>query len=448
MAFSVNSPLFKLLAIGAIAPTVWLVPRAFKSLPPWVNVLGSAVAVCSLLTLNRELRLLTHQESRQRRLLLAAEEIFDFELAREVAIAEIGDLPELPQSQPVQGSTQNTTPPEELPPVKDLGREIAELKRHVIFVASTTSGKTTLITQVISHAKGLGHRVVVIDGKGDRRLTVGADQYHQANTPERAREAIGILQELVNKMGIRQDQALLGKDSADPITLIIDELNLIRIFLGQSSKEDLTMFTQLLTHLLLQGASAKIYLRVSAHTSRVNALGLDGGVLDSLSFIALGRGGAFESLEDLLEYQIKGRKSRRYQDELDGLFNLDFAETLVFSTLKPMGFFRLPLVTPAVVTTPQHYQQPQNDQELRSQLDRIYQQSPAPEPDYSEPENADELMEKILEYAKKKGTVTPSQCKSNIRALKQTTTEQIRALFRLLVIAELGSVNGDEFTPF
>lgn len=432
MAFSVsfNSPLFKVLAIGAIAPTVWLLPRALKH--PGINLLSSGAAVLSLLTLRKELKTLILQESRQRRLLLASEDIFDLELAREIAIAE--NYPELPQAH-----HQKELPPAgELPPIRDLGLEIANLKRHVIFVASTTSGKTTLMTQVIANSAKLPHQLIVIDGKGDRRLVQGVSKYYQANTSERAVQVIAVLENLAAELGARQDLAMQGQDKFPPITLIIDELNLIRIFLGQSSKEDLTMFTRLLTHLLLQGASAKIFLRVSAHTSRVNALGLDGGVLDSLSFIALGRGGSFESLEDLLEYQVKGRKSRKFQDELDVLFSADFDETLIFSTLKPMGFFRLPLVTPAVVvgSNPQT-QNNQDVQDVRSQLNRIYQQSPAPDTKLEFP------LGEIVELSKKQGTIKARDCQNNVTGLKKVSPDEIRSYFRLLNELEYGYCEGE-----
>jgi hypothetical protein len=67
--------------------------------------------------------------------------------------------------------------------------------------------------------------------------------------------------------------------------------------------------------------------------------GWNTGVLDSVSFLALGRKGAYDSIEDLIQYQIKGKKAKDYQEQLDGLRGQEFNETLILTTLAPMGFY-------------------------------------------------------------------------------------------------------------
>lgn len=369
----------------------------------------------------------------------------------------------LSESSPVDppGETQGTidrylTPAavaDNIPKIRDLPQEIATLKRHVLFVASTTSGKTTALTQVISHALGSGHQVTVLDGKGNLALKNSGAVYRHCNTPERAMDAIEILEKVVATMETRQDLALRGHTDFTPISIIIDELNLIRAFLKKISKEALAAFDELIVHILLQGAAGNIFLRLAAHTSRLPKLGLDGGEADSLSFVALGRNGSYESLEDCLDNQVNGRKSKKFQDDLDGLIHESFRETLAFSTIAPMGFYRLPWVdqSPAAFA-------PKPELDIRSSLDRLYQSATAPEPtaipetpkskiDLLSDSDLESLLEKVLAYSRRKEKVKPSDITSGLRICRGYSAPEIMQLFNYLDEAGEGVVRANEFTP-
>lgn len=354
----------------------------------------------------------------------------------------------LPTSNPVDLQEENNYPvatADNLPPIRDLPREISTLKRHVLFVASTTSGKTTALTQVIAHALNQGYQVTALDGKGNLSLKDSGAVYRHCNTPERAVDAIDILERTVSTMRTRQDLALKGHTDFTPISIMIDELNLIRAFLKQDSKESLDTFSSLLVHLLLQGASYEIFFRLSAHTSRLPKLGLDGGEADSLSFIALGRGGSYESLEDVLEWQINGRKSEKFQDELDNLIHSDFRETLCFSTIAPMGFFRLPFVdrTATAFTPP-------TELDIRSSLDRLYQSSTAQEPPAQQRQFTpspkpplESPLKEIYEFARKQEIVKARDVQNYVTGCKKIPPYEIRSYFQQLEEMEYGYTEGE-----
>ena len=160
----------------------------------------------------------------------------------------------------------------------------------------------------------MGRQVLLIDGKGDLRLQqLQGSTYLQVNRPERVPKLMTLLDGILQHLASRQDGA-----TGPQLALWIDEHNLVRAAAAQYAKlakrakddegaEVEADYLLGLERVLLQGAAAGIYARLSSHTSRVADLGFNTGVLDSVSFIALGRKGANESIDDLLLYQFKGR---------------------------------------------------------------------------------------------------------------------------------------------
>lgn len=232
------------------------------------------------------------------------------------------------------------------PPQRDVAGEIAVYDGHVGLIAKTRSGKTTLMIDAVQRDLMGGAKVNLIDGKGDPRLKkIQNIDYHQANRPDRVYGAVNMLNKVKVEMERRQD----GADCA-PLRLYVDELNCIRANAEMLDKQNksspdydgeklLDSIDMTLALLLLQGASVNIRLRISAHTSRVEDWGQNTGVLDSLSFIALGRNGAYESLEDTIQYQIKGRKSKGFQQQLDQYQQINLGQApLILTTLHPIGF--------------------------------------------------------------------------------------------------------------
>jgi hypothetical protein len=70
---------------------------------------------------------------------------------------------------------------------------------------------------------------------------------------------------------------------------------------------------------------------------------LNTGILDSIKFVALGRNGNFDSIEDLIRYQISSsRESKTYQDALDNYRDMAFQEPLALTTIPQRGFYRVP----------------------------------------------------------------------------------------------------------
>lgn len=231
-----------------------------------------------------------------------------------------------------------------LPPHRNLAAEIAQLDGHVALVSKTRSGKTTLFIETIAYALQAGHTVYVVDGKGDKDLRAFCQSanvpYTHCNSPEKVADLFGLLDALLTELRRRQDG---GK--GETISLFADEFNLIRDTCSDDDSGDTKgrdkaiLFSRQTKRILLQGAAEKIYLRASSHTSRVEDWGWNTGVLDSVSFLALGRKGAYDSIEDLIQYQIKGKKAKDYQEQLDSFRGQQFDETLILTTLAPMGFY-------------------------------------------------------------------------------------------------------------
>ena len=231
-----------------------------------------------------------------------------------------------------------------LPPHRNLAAEIAQLDGQIALVSKTRSGKTTLFIETIAYALQAGHTVYVVDGKGDKDLRAFCQSagvpYLHCNSPEKVADLFNLLDRLLTELRRRQEG---GK--GETISLFIDEFNLVRDTCSDDDsgetkgREKAVQFSRQTKRVLLQGAGEKIYFRASSHTSRVEDWGWNTGVLDSVSFLALGRKGAYDSIEDLIQYQIKGKKAKDYQEQLDGLRGQEFNETLILTTLAPMGFY-------------------------------------------------------------------------------------------------------------
>lgn len=363
----------KVLVGVPLALACWLTPRLLK-LDTTYKLVSAGMSLALLCGIQRELAELRLEASRNRRLRLVDEEIYDLLLAHRLTAAEGNSTSALP---PAQAQAL----PEALPPIRNLAYEIARYDGHTAIVAKTRSGKTTLLIGVIQQALEAGHQVYLIDGKGDERLkAIPGITYLQCNRPDRVPATLELLGELLEELGQRQD----GK-RGQPITLFIDEHNLVLDSVGDAGGKDAAAgYARTTKRLILQGAAARIYVRASNHTSRVEDWGWNTGVLDSLSFLALGREGAYESLEDLIQYQMKGQKKKQFQEELDALRCLQFSEPLALTTLKPMQFCRVPasplLSLSATVQqqeTPPRLPSKEHETDVRVRLEWLIGQTPS-----------------------------------------------------------------------
>lgn len=360
--------------------------------------------------------------------------------------------------------------PTDLPPIRDLAKEIIALNGSVLLVAKPQSGKTTLLAEVIKEGVRLTQHITVIDGKGNYHLkNAGATSYYLANTPESALKVLHVVRALLKTLATRQALEMNGHTEFTQINFVIDEINFVRRALKEARYlEEAGELDMAIGRLLLQGASVKIYLIVTSHSSRLANFGLDGGEADALSFVALGRARAYESIDDLIKYQMEGRKRQTYLERLDQVSSHKFPETLVLSTIAPLGFFRLPLVertTPVVQdSTPQGM--------VVSTLNKIYHsppaeesedipRSPSPTPvldsepsppsflDSLDDDALEALMSKVLEFIKRTGKGKAHEVRSGIRELRSHLSET-KQLLAYLEGDGLGSFDSEknEFTPY
>jgi hypothetical protein len=305
-----------------------------------------------------------------------------------------------------------------LPPSRDVAGEIAAADGHACIVAKTRSGKTTLMIDGIRRDVAMGRQVLLIDGKGDRRLQqLQGITYLQVNRPERVPKLMALLDGILQQLASRQDGA-----TGAQIALWIDEHNLVRASaaqyakLAKRAKDDEGAEVEAdyligLERVLLQGAAAGIYARLSSHTSRVSDLGFNTGVLDSVSFIALGRKGANESIDDLLLYQFKGRTKKQLEaqaEQLTAQAHLLGETPLILTTHHPRGF-----CIPAAPTAEPHpvlvamVPQQQPAQDIRQQLEGLLERSPAMPPDGLPVKREESKLSRLMDYLKRHAAQQP-----------------------------------------
>jgi hypothetical protein len=304
-----------------------------------------------------------------------------------------------------------------LPQSRDVAGEIAAADGHACIVAKTRSGKTTLMIDGIRRDLAMGRQVFLIDGKGDRRLQqLQGITYLQVNRPERVPKLMALLDGILQQLAARQDGA-----QGQQLALWIDEHNLVRAAAAQYAKlakrakdsegaEVEGDYLMGLERLLLQGASAGIYARLSSHTSRVADLGFNTGVLDSVSFIALGRQGRNESLDDLLLYQFKGRSKQALEQQLEQLTaqaHLLGETPLILTTHHPRGFClpAAPAAEPQPVPVAMGQQQPAQD--IRQQLEGLLERSPAMPPDGLPVKREESKLSRLMDYLKRHAAQQP-----------------------------------------
>lgn len=238
------------------------------------------------------------------------------------------------------------------PPYRDLSVEIADYDGHIAYVSKTRSGKTSSMIRSIQRSLSTGKHVMIIDGKGDDRLrAIQGAEYIHANDKSKIPALFATMDKVLALLTARQD----GKESSEvAIDIYVDEYNLILAAAKRFGKwiddtKGEEKWAEDCERILLQGAAANMRLRASAHTSRCEDWGWNGGVLDSVSFVALGRMGAYESIEDLIKYQVSERLKPQFKEDLERYRTMDFGPLpLVLTTLPPVEFCVLPKVEDAI----------------------------------------------------------------------------------------------------
>lgn len=350
---------------------LWLAPSYIAKIKAWERILTLATGLGVAATYVKRCNELQEQESYDRAAKLMQQELAQHQLATEAAFhkeqlsAQYFPAPQqqqpvaagMPPQNPQQQLAAPQQPSDPLPPYRNLAAEIAKLDGHVAMVSKTRSGKTSLLVRAIEEAIALEHEVYILDGKGDRRLqAVKGAKYVQVNTPDKVINAFKVLEAILGELEYRQEDP--GK-KRQPISLFTDEYNLILDGCRDTEatlkkgEEVALNFARRCKRILLQGAAEKVYLRATSHTSRVADWLWNTGVLDSVSFLALGRNGAYESIEDLLRFQFSGARSKEFRDALDYYYRLPaIAEPLVLTTLAPAGFYRLPFYGDSTMVEP------------------------------------------------------------------------------------------------
>jgi len=316
-----------------------------------------------------------------------------------------------------------------LPPVRDLAKTIASGETHCCIVAKPRSGKSTLLLEIIKASSP--SKIFLIDAKGDdTRLRNTAATFLLCNESEKVPPVMSLFREIESELIARQSGA-----EKYPITLIIDEINMLRFAINAHDSKELEKFTEILIRLLWQGLSAGVKVVFSSHSSRCKTLGIDTAVLDAVSFVSLGRNRKYESLEDLLEHQISGRKSRKLQEYLDSIATTPIQETLALSTLEGVDFYRLPMVNDATLPP----SQPRDSREL---LEGCLERSITPAQD----KNLEFPLQEIVELSKSRGMVKARDVQNNITGTKKISPNEIREIFCQLEDLEYGYCDGEGIT--
>ena len=127
---------------------------------------------------------------------------------------------------------------------------------------------------------------------------------------------------------------------------------------------------------------------------------------ESVSFIALGRKGANESIDDLLLYQFKGRTKKQLEaqaEQLTAQAHLLGETPLILTTHHPRGFClpAAPTAEPQPVPVAMGQQQQQPAQDIRQQLEGVLQRSPAMPPDGLPVKREESKLSRLMDYLKR-----------------------------------------------
>lgn len=249
------------------------------------------------------------------------------------------------------------------PPYRDLSIEIADYDGHIAYVSKTRSGKTSSMIRSIQRSLSTGKHVLVIDCKGDDRLrdlpnNMASVEYLHFNARGQFPGINAIIDKVLKELEDRQK----GIKPSVPMDIYIDEYNIgmdsacdygdvIDPETNNKIKANLK-WCRSWKRILLQGAAANIRLRASGHTSRAEDWGWNTGVLDSVSFVALGRKGAYESIEDLIKFQISDKEKEEFRETLKRYKKMDFGDApLVLTTLHPLSYCVLPTVEDSALSS-------------------------------------------------------------------------------------------------
>lgn len=412
-----------------------------------------------------------------------------FNMAGRRAIDEYSDIPKTPaisprtvsagineapfdggylesKSTPAATDYRGYNPEDDLPEVYDIAFDIADSKKHILIVASTTSGKSTLLSEVLRYSNQMEHHITILDGKGNRAFASSGAIYRQCNTPERALMAIKELRILATTLKTRIDVHMAtGQTDFTPITILVDEINVIRSLLDKNSLKE---FTDLFKLLLLQGASSKMFIRASSHTSRLAQLGLDGGEADSLGLVSLGRDGCYESIEDMIRYNVTDRERQSVNDSLGRICRGEnFRETLCLSHLKKRGFLRspwlekLPQQSEASIVRDRDTLEkslsisgygeegtvpPQSGIQIQ-ELVQMEERVNSSKVDALTDVELDVVMTKMIDFVKGKQKIVPSDVTNGCRAFRSYSADDVYRLFQYLVGEGYGILKGREFYP-
>lgn len=193
----------------------------------------------------------------------------------------------------------------------DIAAQISKSFRSVLLVATTQSGKTTTKRAIAErfYRDNPGGQLWVVDPKGS---AIGGDRYvHLNGTADSLRDSVRLLQDAFAEMQARQQHRLSqggmwkGQRPAK-LMVLIDELNVVLITEESLSaglsvvRNGPTDIISLIKLLVVQGAEDNVILCVSAHTSRVEDLKLNTGILGNFGVVAQARDGQIESIKDCL----------------------------------------------------------------------------------------------------------------------------------------------------
>ena len=293
---------------------------------------------------------------------------------------------------------------------------------HLFVLGDTGSGKTALTQWLVTTHYPRASEVLVLDPHDVK------GQWGEFSCVGRGRnfDAIELaLEKLVNEMDTRY---ATGSYEHPPKIVIIEEIPAI----AANCKTAMSS----IACLALEARKVKIFLIVLSQGWEVESLGLKGkgSVRDSFCFISLG------------EFAKKKAKDLGVSQQIKSIDRPCFVGDELATVPELNGY--------ALAKEP----------DIRSSLDRLYDSATAAEPTINQPtpiEDSpnpskidalsdailDELLIKVLDYAKRKERVKPSDITSGIRAMREYKSSDIMQLFYFLEGEGSGTVRGSEFIP-
>lgn len=218
-------------------------------------------------------------------------------------------------------------------PTVDAPAMVGECQGHVLLSCRTGSGKTTFLQQAIAHAHALGAAIWVVDPKGSQYLGLErTPDYHPVRRGDDGATPVRVLSNALRELDSRiEARRANARAQARPLVIVLDEW----VTILARSEPQRKRILELVQEILLMGREDGVFIWLVGQSHYTQDCGLNRSLQSNFSIFALGRAGAWQSLELAVEdsnlVRLKSDRER-LQTELLRLRQANRQEPICYSS--------------------------------------------------------------------------------------------------------------------